>query len=179
MLPSPGPPVRCPLPLCRNPSLVAAPCQPSSSLPSLPQPPSPQPCLMTDCCITCRCCLLDQHCHRHHLPALANLPTGVAEGGDKEKALVAIAAALWQHCRGVGGEASKQGNFVIVVVVFLMLFLHACLTATKKSTNGNRHCTYYYLKVRAVMIADYLICYPAPLDRDWKCAIFGGGGEIL
>jgi hypothetical protein len=74
----------------------------------------------------------------------------------------------------VVGGASKQGDFVIVSVVFLTLFLHARLTATKKLTNGNRHCM-YYLKVRAVTIADYWICYPAPLDRHRKFAVVEGG----
>jgi hypothetical protein len=65
--------------------------------------------------------------------------------------LAAIAAALWQHRRGVVGGASEQGNFVIVVVVFFTLFLYVRVTATKKSTNADRHCT-YYLKLHAVTI---------------------------
>jgi hypothetical protein len=65
------------------------------------------------------------------------------ESRDKDKAFAAIVAALWQHCHGIVGGASKQGNSVIVVVVFLMLFLHARPTAKKKSTNGNRHYMYY------------------------------------
>jgi hypothetical protein len=48
--------------------------------------------------------------------------------------------------------------------------------ATKKSTNGDHHCT-YYLKVRAVTIADYLICQPVLLDRDQKFAIVVEGNS--
>jgi hypothetical protein len=41
---------------------------------------------------------------------LANLPTGAAEGIDKEDALAAIALALLQHCRGVVGRQGKRAR---------------------------------------------------------------------
>ncbi len=98
----------------------------------------PPPYLKADCCIISCHCLLDQRCCSHRLPTLTNLPTGAAEGGDKDEALAAISAAPWQHRREVVGGASEQGNFVILVVIFFnIVFLHARLTATKKSTNGN------------------------------------------
>jgi len=59
--------------------------------------------------------------------------------------------------RGVVGEASGQYYFVIVVVIadcVFTLFLSTLYQQLQKSTNGDRHCT-YYLKVREVMIANF------------------------
>ena len=48
--------------------------------------------------------------------------------------------------------------------------------ATKKTTIGDRHCT-YNLIVRAVTIAGFTIDQPALLENNRKIATMGGGGD--
>ena len=58
------------------------------------------------------------------------------------------------------------------------LFYALATAATKKTTIGDRQCT-YYLIVRAVTIADFTIDRPALLEINRKIATMGGGIIIL
>ena len=56
------------------------------------------------------------------------------------------------------------------------LFYALATAATKKTTIGDRQCT-YYLIVRAVTVADFTIDRPALLEINRKIATMGGGGS--
>jgi len=58
------------------------------------------------------------------------------------------------------------------------LFYALATAATKKTTIGDRQCT-YYLIVRAVTIADFTIDRPALLEINRKIATMGGGDYHL
>ena len=58
------------------------------------------------------------------------------------------------------------------------LFYALATAATKKTTIGDRQCT-YYLIVRAVTIADFTIDPPALLEINRKIATMGGGAILI